>query len=224
MTIKVKKNTSAIILAAGKSERMGYPKFMLRCADGQTFLQKLVSEFLLFGCRQVVVVLNEHEYQKVLLQIPEFPSEVLLVENSHPEWGRFYSLKLAVDRIKPIDYIYVGNIDNPFVDAELLGLLYHSAAQADYLMPEYKGRGGHPILISQKIAEDIKTRTTYDYHLKEFLSSYSSLRVEVNNPLVLANINTIDDYRQYFGDWKLSKYQAPIQNSYDGFDVKKLTE
>ncbi|HOY72897.1 MAG TPA: hypothetical protein PLX53_07155, partial [Tenuifilaceae bacterium] len=66
--------------------------------------------------------------------------------------------------------------------------------------------------------------TTYDYHLKEFLSSYSSLRVEVNNPLVLANINTIDDYRQYFGDWKLSKYQAPIQNSYDGFDVKKLTE
>ena len=86
MTIKVKKNTSAIILAAGKSERMGYPKFMLRCADGQTFLQKLVSGFLLFGCRQVVVVLNEHEYQKVLLQIPEFPSEVLLVENSHPEW------------------------------------------------------------------------------------------------------------------------------------------
>lgn len=169
-------------------------------------------------------MLNGYSYQKMLPHTPDLPGEVLLVENNYPDWGRFYSLKLAVDQIKPIDYIYVGNIDNPFVDAQLLDLLYHSAAQADYLMPEYKGRGGHPFLISQKIAEDIKTCTTYDYHLKEFLSSYSSLRVEVSNPLVLANINTIDDYRKYFGDWALSKYPAPTLNSYDDLEKSSQSE
>jgi CTP:molybdopterin cytidylyltransferase MocA len=209
LATKLKENTSAIILAAGKSERMGIPKFMLRHADGQTFLQKLVSEFLFFGCRQVVAVLNANGCLNLFHQTINLPVEMRLVENSHPEWGRLYSLKLAVDRATPAEHLFISNIDNPFMNVELLESLYQYAEQADYIMPEYQGRGGHPILISRKVAEDIRALTSYSGHLKEFLMRYSNVRVEVNNHLVLANINTMDDYQKYFGDLAHGDHPAP---------------
>ncbi|MCK5839504.1 MAG: NTP transferase domain-containing protein, partial [Bacteroidales bacterium] len=53
------KCNSAVILAAGRSTRMGRPKFALRFAKNLTFLEKIITGYSSFGCRQIIVVLNE---------------------------------------------------------------------------------------------------------------------------------------------------------------------
>ncbi len=52
------KKYSAIILSAGKSSRMGVPKFSLMFDDKSTFLEKIINAYADFGCEEIIVVLN----------------------------------------------------------------------------------------------------------------------------------------------------------------------
>ena len=69
---------------------------------------------------------------------------------------------------------------------------------ADYIIPECNGRGGHPILISDKIINDIRATEEDQVHMKEFLNQYSRLKIPVKDEKVLVNINTIGEYKRYF--------------------------
>ncbi|MHC1704696.1 MAG: NTP transferase domain-containing protein [Tenuifilaceae bacterium] len=197
MTIKNKKY-SAIILSAGKSTRMGVPKFSLKFNSSTTFLENLINEYKSFGCEQIVVVLNQEGatiLDKLNLNIP---LEVKVVINQHPEWERFYSLKLGAKGLKNITPTFVSNIDNPFVDSDIFQALALSIRNADYIHPSINGKGGHPILLSEKIISDLTTESKDENHLKEFLGRYSKLSVEVDDDKIFLNINTDEEYRRLF--------------------------
>ena len=148
MIQKVQKNISAIILSAGKSERMGVPKFSLKFDTKTTFLEKLIDEYSSFGCNEIIVVLNKTSavlYHQLKLNIP---SNVNVVINHHPEWERFYSLKLAALALSEAKPVFVSNIDNPFLTQETLNTLFKEVENSDYISPSFNGKGGHPFLLS----------------------------------------------------------------------------
>jgi len=197
MTIKNKKY-SAIILSAGKSTRMGLPKFSLKFNSTTTFLENIINAYKSFGCEEIVVVLNP-EGATLLEQLNlNIPLEVKVVINQHPEWERFYSLKLGAKGLKNITPTFVSNIDNPFVDSDILQALALSIQKADYTYPSIKGKGGHPILLSEKIIGDLTTESKDEIHLKEYLGRYSKFAVEVDDEKIFLNINTDDEYRRLF--------------------------
>lgn len=195
----INKNYSAIILSAGKSSRMGLHKFSLMFDDSSTFLENMINEYNAFGCNEIVIVLNPDGASFLDQQRLNLPSNVKVAINQHPEWERFYSLKLGAKLLLHTKPTFISNIDNPFVTNSLLNSLAKHYRDADYINPIYKGKGGHPFLISEKVIADLINEKLDQIHMKEFLVRYSKMSVEVDDEKILLNINTNEDYIGLFG-------------------------
>ncbi len=192
------KEYSAIILAAGKSERMGFPKLSLKYDEKNNFIEHIISEYLSFDCKEIILVINKIGIEYLKKNEIQFPETVKIVVNEHPDWHRFYSLKKGVKSLSKNRPVFINNVDNPFVNDNVLNELVKNIKTADYISPEFEGKGGHPILLSKKIIEELKTIAEDQKHLKEFLNRYSRLRIRVNDEKILVNINTIEEYKRYF--------------------------
>jgi molybdenum cofactor cytidylyltransferase len=185
---------AVVILAAGKSARMGSPKFMLDFNSNYTFLEKIVEDYRLFGCKEIITVLNS-EGAKILSKTR---SEIIDYEqiaiNPFPEKEKLLSVQIGLKAIKNNEMAFIHPVDNPFVNHFVLSRLLEKSNVGDYLVPDYKGKGGHPILISGKIIEKIKNLENAELNLKFFLLGFEQCRVKVNFKSILLNINTKEDY------------------------------
>ncbi len=192
------KEFSAIILAAGKSERMGFPKLSLKYNEEHNFIEHIVSEYLSLGCKEIKIVVNEIGFDYLNKNEIWFPEKVKFVINKHPEWHRFYSLKIGARSLSKVHSVFIHNVDNPFVNHEVLKNLLIHRDNADYVSPEFEGKGGHPFLISEKVIKEITCTEEDQKHLKEFLNQFPKMKVPVGDEKILVNINTLEEYEQYF--------------------------
>lgn len=192
-----KHKISAVILSAGRSERMGTPKFSLRFDSDNTFLQKIAWCYHDYGCQEIVIVVNGNDYRLLEGSHISLPPDTRIIVNMYPGREKFFSLKLALKTLEAADQVFVSVIDNPFVKKELFNALLMS--DGDYRYPVYKGRGGHPFIISAAVVNDIIKWKNDREHLREFLGRYKSTAVKTDDVYILVNINTLDDYHNYFG-------------------------
>lgn len=191
------KEVSALILAAGLSERMERNKFALTFPDGKTFLEHIIREYHNFGCGRIAVVLNPQGKKlcdSLLLKLPCVP-EIYI--NHHPEKGRNYSLRTGLLHLMHEKAVFIHNVDNPFVNHVVLRALMNSLAGVDYSKPVFKGKGGHPLLICRIVIYNYlnsdPASTLLNIHLKDFAGKL----IEVAEPGVLVNINTEDEYQKF---------------------------
>ena len=194
----MQKNCSVLILAAGKSSRMGFLKFAHKTPDGSTFLDNIIKQYMSFGCEEIVVVVNNEGNAFLNSNNLESTKGIRIVINHHPEYERFYSIRCGLSSMRIRNFVFIHNVDNPFVDESVLENLYLSREKADWLKPTYSNRGGHPILISEKIVSEIVSSKDNSQHLSGFLAKYSFKAIEVSDEKILTNINTEKDYKSYF--------------------------
>jgi len=190
-------NTGVIILSAGISRRMHSPKQFLKFDKERTFLEKIIDEYNTFGCCEIVLVTNsEIDWKNNLSYKPS--DKVTTVINNHLEHERYYSIKLGLSKISKSEFCFIQNIDNPFVTPNLLETLFQNRNKEGYVSPRYKGKGGHPILLGENIINDIKSVKEKDLNFRTILNNYKCLKVDTENPEILVNINTNEDYQKYF--------------------------
>jgi CTP:molybdopterin cytidylyltransferase MocA len=194
---------SAVILAAGLSTRIGSPKFALKFKGQKTFLEEIVDRFAEFSCSEIIIVLNPKG--KAFLENMEIrlSENIKIIVNPHPEMGRFSSIKIGLKSLMIKNNVFIHNIDNPFVEVGLLKLLFNDIQQAGYCVPVYKNRGGHPILISPKVGDAIIKCSHNDLNLKEYLKAFQKKTIEINDPKIMININTIQEYKEIFPGFKV---------------------
>lgn len=194
-----------LILAGGKSERMNFPKAFL-LFNGKTFLKKIAEEYYQAGIKNIYVVLNEDfcigNWEKYIDQVKPIAT---IIKNPDPELGRFHSLKLGIKKMLNLEFCFIQNIDNPFVNKDVIKSLMESKKPHGYTSPEFKGRSGHPILISKKIMQHLDKLPDGDFNLKNILSDFPKHRVQINNDGILMNINTPDEYEKYVASPNLPK-------------------
>jgi len=190
------KNVCAIVLAAGRSSRMGIPKFSLKYEEGTTFIEKIADEYFRFGCNDIIIVMNDESILKYEQMNLRMPKNARVVLNDHPEWARFYSLKTAADSLDVAAPSFVSNIDNPFISQKTLKKLIENSDGFDYVYPSFEGKGGHPFLISAAVVKDITEEKDDQIHLRDFLSRYRTCSCEVEDQTVVLNINTPEEYRE----------------------------
>lgn len=195
---KIKKEYSVIILAAGKSARMGSSKALLKYNKKETFIEHIINEYIDFGCIQIVILSNVIDAKWYSENASKFSDNVKIVINQYPEWHRFYSLKIGAKSLSEVHSVFVQNVDNPFVNHNVLDKLMNESQQTDYISPQYNGKGGHPIFLSEKIIADVRATKEDQLHFREFLNQYPKKKVQVDDDKVLVNINTIDEYHKYF--------------------------
>jgi CTP:molybdopterin cytidylyltransferase MocA len=191
------KNASALILAAGLSYRMGKEKLSLEFGDGVTFLEQIVAQYYKFGCNKIVVVVNSEGKKLLDQESLHLPVEVVVAVNAFPERGRFSSIKTGLMNLPDEDFAFIQNVDNPEINLDLLSALLNNINEADYTFPLYQGNGGHPVLVNNKIVKALINEKTDELNLKHFLSRFKKKETEVDDPAVLLNINTAEEYQNW---------------------------
>jgi molybdenum cofactor cytidylyltransferase len=187
----------AIILAAGRSQRMGRPKLALPFDREHSFLNHIVFRYHAFGCHPLVVVVNPNDAHLSATLLEGLPYHVFTVVNPQPEAGRFLSLQKALQVLEKPVPVFVHNVDHPFVNHQVLKNLRSNIQTYGYATPCHKGRGGHPLLLSQAVVHDIVLHDGKVGRLDHFLKRHERIRVEVSDPCIHYNINTPADYRTF---------------------------
>ena len=184
---------AVILLAAGLSKRMGREKAFLTFDQKKTFLSQLMEVYV-SNCNRLIIVKNSISENWDSLNIP---AETRIITNDKIELGRSYSIFLALQEVKDYTYVFLQNIDNPFTDNKLIKVLLQNKEKADYLYPKYKEKGGHPLLLNRRVMDKFIETYSPSFHLRNFLDSFSSLGIEVENELFSLNINTPEDYEHF---------------------------
>ncbi|MGE5357331.1 MAG: nucleotidyltransferase family protein [Deltaproteobacteria bacterium] len=193
MTLKEKK-ISVILLAAGKSERMGKPKLSLRFNEKKSFTEKIIETILEIKPSEFIVVVNGEGRKWIESINSEIFKNVKIVSNEFPDFGRFYSLKCGLKYLLNKEYVMIFNVDNPFIKTDLCLELQRKMEKCDFIYPVYNGTGGHPLLINENVVNAILKQRKNDINLKEFLRSFKKNVLNVSDKSILNNINTPGDY------------------------------
>lgn len=192
---------SVIILAAGNSSRMGQPKFALKLPNGKTFLEEISHRFADFGCEEIITVLNSEGAKYIGNSAVHFPENFRISLNLNPESGRFSSLQCGLKTLNSETPIFIHNVDNPFINSEILNELIKKLSGFDFVKPVYKGKGGHPLLVNQNIANAAALEKDTQTNLRTFLTQFSGTSLEVKHESILWNINTPGDLVRFSEKW-----------------------
>lgn len=190
----MQEKTSVVILAAGYSSRMKQLKLSLRLSSGITFLENIINQYVEFGCDEIIVVINKDGKEYLENNPINYTRKIKFALNEHPENERFFSIKTGLSTLNKGNIVFIHNVDNPFISQKTLNLIYFRRLEADWIKPVFKNRGGHPILISNKIAQEIVSTKEFNIHLNHFLENYSCKPIEVEDDKILLNVNTQKDY------------------------------
>lgn len=181
-----------IILAAGKSSRMGQPKPFVMLNNGLTLLENLVIKIQKCGVKKIIVVLNNEGLQILINKYPYLEQKITIVINPTPEKGRFLSLKFGIENCDEMP-VFVQNVDNPYVYKDLIQGMTNLLESNSYIVPQYKNKGGHPILLSSEIVSDIKNSGIENINIRDFLKNYSKIFYVCNYLEILLNLNNPQD-------------------------------
>lgn len=186
------KSASVLILAGGRSERMGSPKPLL-LMEGKTFVEKIADGYFEFGIKHTVLVLNE----RFIRFLPAGIRNVKVVSNHHPEKGRLHSLKIGLRKLSDSDFVFIHNVDNPFVEQDVLCNMWANRSDQSFVVPAHFSRSGHPVLIPKIVISSILSAADSTYTLRAILSRFDRIEVETGSDRIFTNINTWNDYEEH---------------------------
>lgn len=188
---------SAVILAAGKSSRLKQQKAFLLFENEKTFLQKIAETYI--SADEIIVVINSAIEEKTKEVLSEFiqDGQARLVLNQYPGKGRFYSIKQGLQYAGG-DFCFLQNIDNPFISTDLLVQMLNAVTEDGYVVPDYNGKDGHPVLLSKNIVKYLLSLKGDFYNMREELNNFAKTALPWQNENILANINTEEEYQNFF--------------------------
>jgi molybdenum cofactor cytidylyltransferase len=196
---------AGVILAAGESTRMGRDKALLPWppsvstggTPAGTLLSTAISALSEF-CDLVIVVAGKNE---AALRPVIYGCGAFLARNPNPDLGQFSSLQVGLHETlnQGRDNAMVTLVDRPPPQSTTLHTLVAAFTSRDYgiwsVVPESQGKHGHPILIGREMIEAfLKAPGTSIARDIEHANQQRILYVPVNDPGVIANIDTPEQY------------------------------
>jgi molybdenum cofactor cytidylyltransferase len=189
---------AGVILSAGASSRMGRDKALLPWRDG-TFLSTAIRA--LQPATELVVVVagaNAPNLEPIVDANAAF-----LAVNPDPQQGQFSSLQVGLQEVlnRGRDGAIVTLVDRPPADAETIQMLRASFLLSDEgvwaVVPEYSGRHGHPFVIGREMIEAFLRAPVHSSARDVEHANQDHIRyVPVNDPLVVTNVDTPDDFEK----------------------------
>jgi molybdenum cofactor cytidylyltransferase len=139
-------SVAGIILAAGESRRMGFPKALLRYRD-ETFLDTLIGLFAT-RCDPVIVVLGAHDVR--IRQGALRPATFVVNPDYHR--GQTTSMQCGLRAVPGgAESVLFTLVDHPAVAPSTLDALLAVPGNSMVRVPRYQGRRGHPIWFAREL-------------------------------------------------------------------------
>ena len=182
-----------ILLAAGESRRMGYPKPLLEIGD-ETFVAHLAATMLrVVG--HLTVVVGAHA-DRVRPAIPADP-RTSIIEN--PDWaqGQLSSIKAGLRALPPDTSASLIHLtDHPTVKAETFAAVVDAYRQSKkpIVIARYGGRRGHPVLFDRAMFAELLAAPE-DQGARVVVNADASriVYIDVDDPGILLDLDTPED-------------------------------
>ncbi|HYO99122.1 MAG TPA: nucleotidyltransferase family protein [Pyrinomonadaceae bacterium] len=198
-------HVAAILLAAGRSRRMGAFKPLLPFGAPKTVIETCVENLLAAGCDEVVVVLG-HRAEEVRSRLAHLPVSFALNAEAGSEMG--VSIARGVEALSGggaeeltgggAGAVLIALGDQPAVTAKEIECVVaaYRRTGARLVVPVWQGRGGHPVLVGCEFRASLLNldsarglRALFDAHAGEVL------RLPVASPYIARDMDTWEDYR-----------------------------
>jgi len=187
---------SAVVLAAGKSERMGRPKALLPFR-GRTFLENILDTISGSSIGHTVVVVGHH--QEEIRRRVALPSVVF---NPDYEQGMITSFQAGIRALPPDtagSFLFL--VDHPLVDAAIIEALIASLAPNRIVLPAYHGRRGHPVLFASEVLQEILALpASQGANIVVRKDPTRIIEVSVDAPGILVDIDTPEQFKKHMED------------------------
>jgi len=200
-------NTTAIILSAGMSSRLGKFKPLLPLGN-KTVIEQVVGTFLRAGVRDIRIVLGYRARDVIAVLKNQAVSWVI---NNDYQSQMLSSIKVGLYQLKPdSEAFFVLPVDIPLVRSQTLRSLMDifGKDRRQIVYPTFLGERGHPPLVPRRYADEIMLWEGKG-GMKGFLEQYdpTPLDVPVVDEGVLLDMDTPDQYRQLVA--RYAKRQIP---------------
>jgi CTP:molybdopterin cytidylyltransferase MocA len=191
-------SVAGLILAAGESRRMGFPKALLRYRD-ETFLDTLIGLFAA-RCQPVIVVLGAHSDR--IRERTLRPATFAI--NADYQRGQTSSMQCGLRAVPAgAESVLFTLVDHPAVapatlDALLAGQVHIPGPLVR--VPRHQGRRGHPIWFSRDIIAEF-LGLQEDGAAREIVRSHAAQTefLDVDDPGILADIDDPAAYGRLTG-------------------------
>ncbi len=189
-------HVSAILTAAGESSRMGRPKALLPWR-GATLVEHQAASLLKGGAAEVVVVLG-HEHETIAPHA--VGDRVRCVVNPHYALGKSTSIKAGLFELGPeVTDVMLLAVDQPR-PPEIVARVVDSHVSAGALItsPRYRGRGGHPLIFSAALREELAAIAEESQGVRAVFRAHAANvnEVHIDDPVIRLDLNTPEDYRR----------------------------
>jgi len=138
---------AALVLAAGRSTRMGADNKMLVDIDGRPMVRRVCEAVLASAARPVIVV-SGHERQRLRVALSGLGLDV--VDNPHYRDGLSTSLRAGLQALPPaIDGVVIALGDMPWLaaaDIDRVIAAFAPQAGREIIVPTHDGKRGNPVL------------------------------------------------------------------------------
>jgi molybdenum cofactor cytidylyltransferase len=196
-------DVAAVILAAGRSKRMGAFKPLLPFGK-QTVIESCIAYLCEGGVDTIVVVLG-HRAEEIRERVSHL--DVVCVINPAPESEMNASVAVGVRALPATaKATLIALADHPAVPSDIVSTLIGAWQNgASLVIPSWQNRGGHPVLVDLRYRAELENldpnrglRALFDAHQDELK------RVPVESPYVARDMDTWDDYsalyQEVFGE------------------------
>lgn len=195
------KGVSAVVLAAGRSARMGQAKQLLRAGE-HGMLERTLLNVRASAVDEVVLVLG-FSAESIRRELPvALLDGVRVAVNENYESGMARSLQEGLAAVSPaMDAALIVLADQPFVRPETMDCIVrkYRESEAAIVVPYFRGSRGNPVLLDRSVfveamalEGDVGCRAIFARHADGLLE------VDVDDAGILADIDSRDDYERLF--------------------------
>jgi molybdenum cofactor cytidylyltransferase len=182
---------SAIILAAGKSARMGQNKMIMKWGD-VTVIEKVIRTVQSSGIEDIVLVTNP------ALQIP-IPNVRITINETNHEMLSSIQLGLRSQNAES-EAVIICLGDQPQIESRSVRSVCeaYQKNKSNLVVPSHQNRRGHPWLVAKSLWDEI-LKMKENQTPRDFLNAHANEieYVNVDTPTILQDLDTPEDYLKY---------------------------
>jgi molybdenum cofactor cytidylyltransferase len=189
---------SALLLAAGRGERMGRAKQLLPLGDGR-MIEAALGNLLASEVDEVICVLGFAADE--IRPFVAGKERVTVVINERFSEGMGSSIRAGIKALDPrCTGVLIALADQPFIPPEVIDQLIAEFAvgKKGIVLPVYEGRQGHPVILRRLAYEKELLSLHGDVGGKEIVRKHAEdvLEVEVDVSGVVMDIDVPEDYQR----------------------------
>jgi molybdenum cofactor cytidylyltransferase len=213
---------AAIVPAAGRSKRMGRPKLILP-VGGVSLIARVTTALRQGGADPVIVVVPPAWVPgaaELAAEAERAGANVVVAPQPPPHMRT--SVELGLDRlaqVPPAATFLLAPGDSPGIDAHLVArvIARARAAPLSIVIPQARGRRGHPIALPWSLADEIRSLPD-DVGINYLVARHAArvVTLEIDDPLALDDLDTPEDYRRWSAAAMALDEGAPVNDHDSG--------